>query len=131
MLEWEGTQPVDRVEIVRDGEVAFTHQNADRALSGRVRTTLDVEDAGWLAARCWGSRRTSYAHPLWAHTSPVYLRATPGRATVRAAAAAFVEHVDRAREWIATRARFDDAAQRDRLLQLYAEGRAAFDRLTT
>jgi hypothetical protein len=130
VLEWEGTQSVDRVEIVRDGEVAFTNQNVDRALSGRVQTTLDIEDAGWLAARCWGSRRTSYAHPLWAHTSPVYLRATPGRATVRAASTAFVEHVDRAREWIATRARFDAAAQRDRLLQLYADGRSAFERLT-
>jgi hypothetical protein len=40
-----------------------------------------------------------------------------------------VEHVDRARDWIATRARFDNAAQRDRLLQLYADGRAAFERL--
>ena len=129
VVEWEGTQPIDRVEIVRDGEVAFTHQNADQALAGRIQTALDVSDAGWIAARCWGTRRTSYAHPLWAHTSPVYLRSTPGQPTVRAASTAFVEHVDRARDYIATRARFDNTAQRDRLLQLYADGRAAFERL--
>lgn len=130
VVEWEGTQPVDRVEVVRDGEVAFTEHNAGGALAGRLQVDLDVAGAGWVAARCWGSRRTSYAHPLWAHTSPVYLRATPAPPVVRAASGAFVEHVDRAREYISTRARFDNAAQRDRLLQLYADGRAAFERLT-
>ena len=129
VVEWEGTQPVDRVEIVRDGAVALTHVNADQALSGRIQTTVDVEDAGWLAARCWGTRRTSYAHPLWAHTSPVYLRTAPGRAVVQAASSAFVEQIEQSREWIATRARFDAAAQRDRLLQLYADGHASFERL--
>jgi hypothetical protein len=129
VVEWEGTQPVDRVEIVRDGAVAYVHENRDGALAGRLATTLDVSEAGWIAARCWGSRRTSYAHPLWAHTSPVYLRERPGSATVRAASMAFVEHVGRAREWIGTQARFDSPAQRDRLLQLYAEGGAAFERL--
>ena len=130
VVEWQGTQPVDRVEIVRDGEVAFAEPNADHALAGRLQLDLDVADAGWIAARCWGSRRTTYAHPLWAHTSPVYLRATPAAPIIRAAAGAFVAHVDQTRDYIATRARFDAASQRDRLLQLYAEGRAAFDRLT-
>lgn len=129
IVEWEGTQPVDRVEIVRDGAVAHVHENGDQALTGRLVTTLDVSDAGWVAARCWGSRRTSYAHPLWAHTSPVYLRERPGSSTVRAAATTFVEHVGRAREWITTRGRFDNVGQRDRLLHLYADGGAAFERL--
>jgi hypothetical protein len=129
VVEWEGTRSVDRVEIVRDGEVVAAHEKADQALAGRFAVSLNVSEAGWVAARCWGSRRTSYAHPLWAHTSPVYLRSCPAASTVRAASTAFVEHVDRAREWIATRARFASAAQRDRLLQLYGDGRAAFERL--
>ena len=128
-VEWEGTQAVDRVEIVRDGAVAYTFENAGAALSGRFDVTLDVADAGWIAARTWGRRRTSYGHPLWAHSSPVYLRAAPDRDTVQAAAGAFVEHIDRARDWISTRARFDNTSQRDRLLQVYADGRAAFERL--
>ena len=131
VVEWEGAQPVDRVEIVRDGEVAFTEHNAD-AGAGRPphSSTLDVAEAGWVAARCWGSRRTSYAHPLWAHTSPVYLRATPRRAhRPRRRRHLRGPHRPDAATGIATRARFDNASQRDRLLQLYAEGRAAFERL--
>ena len=131
VVEWEGAQPIDRIEIVRDGEVAYTEQNADGALAGRVQIDLDVAEAGWLAARCWGSRRNTYAHALWAHTSPVYVRSTPASPTVRAAAGTFLEHVARARDYLTSRARFDNSAQRDRLLQLYAEGRAAFERLSS
>jgi hypothetical protein len=129
VVEWEGTQPVDRVEIVRDGEVAFAHTNGHQGLSGRFTTSLDVSEAGWVAARCAGSRRTTYAHPLWAHTSPVYLHDRPAAPIVRAASADFLEQIERSRDWISTRARFDNAAQHDRLLQLYAEGRAAYERL--
>ena len=129
VVEWEAAQPVDRIEIVRDGEVVAVHANADLDLAGRLAVTIDVAEAGWLAARCWGRRRTSYGHPLWAHTSPVYLRELPGQSVVSAAASAFEEHIDRAREWIATRGRFDEAAQRDRLLQIYAEGRDVYARL--
>jgi hypothetical protein len=40
-----------------------------------------------------------------------------------------VEQIERSRAWIETGARFDNAAQKDRLLQVYGEGRAAFERL--
>ena len=130
VVEWEGAQPVDRVQIIRDGVVAHVHENADAALSGRFTLNLDVTDAGWVAARCWGSRRNTYAHPLWAHTSPVYLRDRPGQTVVRGAAGTFAQQIDSARDWISTRGRFDDSGQRDRLLQLYADGRAAFQRLS-
>jgi hypothetical protein len=129
VVEWEGTQPIDRVEIVRDGEIAYAHDNPDQALSGHFTTTLDVSEAGWIAARCWGSRRTTYAHPLWAHTSPAYLRDRPAAPTVRAASSAFLEQIERSRDWITTQARFDNTSQHDRLLQLYAEGRASYERL--
>ena len=128
-VSWEGTQAVDRVEVIRDGAVAHVYENVDAALSGAFSLRLDVPDAGWVAVRCWGTRRTSYAHPLWAHTSPVYLRDRPGSATVRAAAGAFITHVNGVREWISTRGRFDHASQRERLLQLYADGRDRFERL--
>lgn len=112
-----------------EAPVAAISENPDHATVGQFATTLDVAGAGWVAARCWGRRRTSYGHALWAHTSPVYLRDAPERATVRAAATFFVEHVNRTRAWVATRARFANAAQRERMLQLYADGRAAFERL--
>jgi hypothetical protein len=127
-VEWEWHEGVDRVEIVRDGEVVATA--ADGSARGTLAQRVDVVGAGWLAARCWGRRRNSYGHALWAHTSPVYLRERPGGAVARDSASFFVERIDRAREWIATRARFDEAAQRERLLELFAEGRGHYERLS-
>jgi hypothetical protein len=135
-VEYESAEGIDRVELVRDGEVVLTAPPAaERARPGHVttkgelRTRVDAAGAGWLAARCWGRRRNSYGHPLWAHTSPVYLRDTPAPARARAAAALFLARLDRAAEWLASRARFDDVAQRQRMLQLFAEGRRLYERL--
>jgi len=128
VAEWEWHEGVDRVEIVRDGEVVAVAEEG--SARGRLTRRIDAAEAGWIAARCWGRRRNSYGHALWAHTSPVYLRARPAGPTVRASAAFFVERIERAREWIARAARFDEAAQRERMLRLFAEGREHYERLS-
>ncbi len=126
VVEWQSHQPVDRIDIVRDGTVVAAFGNSDGATSGTFATTIDAVDAGWVAARCWGTRRTSYGHPLWAHTSPVYLREKPSANVVRDSAAFFVDRIDAARRWIETKARFNEDAQRTRMLQLFADGRNAY-----
>jgi hypothetical protein len=128
-VDWEWHQSVDRVEIVRDGEVVAVAQAPDQGAIGRLTARVDAAGAGWIAARCWGRHRNSYGHALWAHTSPVYLRERPEGARVRAAAGFFLERIDRAVAWLGSRARFDDAAQRQRMLQLFADGRAAYEGL--
>jgi hypothetical protein len=128
-VEYETLQPIDRVEIVRDGAVVagtdVTHQQS----AGRFAASVDAVGAGWFAARCWGRRRTSYGHPLWAHTSPVYLRTRPDSRVVRAAGQTLIEDIARSQEWLQSRARYADVAQRTRMLQLFADGRAVFERL--
>lgn len=59
--------------------------------------------------------------------SPVYLRPAP--AIVRAAGDFFVGRIDEAMTWLSTRARFDHDGQRARMLHLFAEGRAVYERL--
>jgi hypothetical protein len=129
-VEWEYSTPIDRIEIIRDGEVAARFDNVDRATSGSFALDVDATDSGWIAARCWGQRRNSYGHALWAHTSPVYLRRKSNSILVREAAGYFVERIDEARTWLATQARFDDDVQRSRMLELFAAGRASYERLT-
>jgi hypothetical protein len=129
VVDWAAAQPVDRIEIVRDGAVVAAADNAEGATSGTLTAAVDAAGAGWVAARCWGRRRTSYGHALWAHTSPVYLRPLPDPAIAGAAARAFVADIDRAAGWLATQARFEHDRQRERMLELFAEGRGVFERL--
>ena len=77
-VEWAGAQPVDRVEIVRDGEVAPATKRR-RAPRGVLRRGRRRRRRLGGRARL-GAARTSYGHALWAHTSPVYLRPTPAPA---------------------------------------------------
>jgi len=128
-VEWSGAQPIDRIEIVRDGEVVAGNANLGGASWGTFATDVAVHGARWLAARCSGRARTSYGHALWAHTSPVYLNTRPAAAPARRAAAQFLAGIEEATTWIRTKARFDDTAQRDRMLQLFAEGRDRFTAL--
>lgn len=161
-LEWESSIPLDRVEIVRDGEVVATaspasdgepftrgiHEEQSVAgasvrvdvnvrtriggspsTTGQLQADVDAADAGWIAARAWGRHRDSYGHATWAHTSPVYLRTRPIPARARVSASMFLERIDRATGWIRSSARFDDASQRDRTLQLFTDGRAFYEGL--
>jgi hypothetical protein len=128
-VEWEHSAPIDRVDVVRDGEVVARFDNTDGAMSGTFNLDVDTADATWIAARCWGARRNSYGHAQWAHTSPVYLRTNSYSATTRASADFFVEQIDKARSWLSYTARFDNFQQRDRMLDLFDEGRAWYARL--
>jgi hypothetical protein len=129
-VEWSGAQPIDRIEIVRDGEVIAVADDLGGAPAGTFAASIPVDESRWLAARCWGRHRTSYGHTLWAHTSPVYLHPRPAAARAQAASAFFLDGIDAAQTWVRTKARFDDAGQRDRMLQLFDEGRARFARLS-
>ncbi len=128
-VDWDYCTPIDRIEIIRDGDVAAVLDNAEHALAGSFNLDLDVGQAGWIAARCWGQRRNSYGHALWAHTSPVYVRLRARHATVQASADYFVGQIDKARAWLSYTAHFDNFQQRDRMLDLFDEGRAWYARL--
>jgi len=129
-IEWAWHASLDAIEIMRDGEVAATCQPPSDQTSGTWTTALDSH-GGWLAARAWARARNSYGHATWAHTSPVYLRARAERERLRASGARIIDGIDTAREWIARRGRFDEARQRERMLQLFAEGRAAYAALAS
>ena len=129
-VEWSGAQPINTVEIVRDGIVVAREVNAAGALAGTMRTRVHAGEAGWLAARAWGRARTSYGHALWAHTSPIYLRPTAEPATRRADALAFVDRIDQAIEWVQTVGRFVDGGQRARVVELLREGRRVYEGLS-
>jgi hypothetical protein len=129
VVEWSGAQPIDAIEILRDGAVVAREANAAGALAGLMRATVDVAETGWLAARAWGRVRTSYGHALWAHTSPVYLRETAARAIRRADAQTFLQRIDEALTWVKTRGRFSEGGQRDRVVELFSQGRSVYERL--
>jgi hypothetical protein len=134
-VRWQSALPVNRVEVVHNGEVAAREAWGDGRREGKLRVQVAASPAdghGWLAARCFGDARNSYGHFLWAHTSPVYLRAVPASGAPgtgparRAAAERFVADIDRSLQWIATQGKFHHAGQRDRMLALFRQAREVY-----
>lgn len=137
-IRWRSELPLNRVELVHNGEVVAREGWNDGRREGTLTAQFEASPAegdGWLAARCFGDARTSYGHFLWAHTSPVYLRARPGAGTAgpaapsaaaRAAAAHFLEDLDRSLLWLRTRGKFHYPEQRDRMVGLFGQARERY-----
>lgn len=128
-VRWTSDVPVDMVELVADGTVVAAHVNNTEALRGTFSARLDVGEVTWLAARATGANRARFNQAIWAHTSPIYVRGTPGRQRAARAAIGFAEGLRTTQAWLTTKARFDDDGQRQRMVELFTEARDAFLRL--
>jgi hypothetical protein len=137
-IRWRSAHPINRVELIHNGEVAARQLYPEGSIEGTLSHTAEATPSdghSWLAARLFGDHRTSYGHFLWAHTSPVYLRArssaspTPIGPHTRRAAARFVEDLDRSLSWIRTRGKYHSVAQRDRMLELFTSSKDRFTSL--
>lgn len=120
--------PFERIEIVQDGRVV-ADQASVRGREVRLERELDIEQGGWIAARVAGTVKTYAGYPVFAHTSPVYLRVdgTPSRRAE--AVGSFIDEIDRSVRTIRQTYRFDSDAQRALAIGKFTEGRNAFGRL--
>jgi hypothetical protein len=115
-IEVTAREPIDRIEIVANGEVMQTLKPTPGALEFKTQTTLDLSRHSWVAARCFLSHQGTIR---FAHTSPVRL---PGKWDCSADAQYFVDWIG---ELIAqTKAdpkRFASESERNELIAIYLQ----------
>ena len=128
-VRWQAHRPVECVEIIMNGSVVAGEHTASGSKEGKVSATLAAPYDGWIAARCAGQSRDSYGHAQWAHTSPIYLQAGSRDSATRKSAQFFVGRIERSLRWITEQGRFEEASHRQRMQQLFREGRESFLRL--
>jgi hypothetical protein len=77
--EAESTLPIHTLQIVQEGRVVASSDDAGGTRTLRVSAKVEVTGHSWIAARCGGPDYTAVAHHdgwgrgIMAHTSPVYL----------------------------------------------------------
>lgn len=127
-LEARSFVPFHRVEIVLNGEVVASREEAAGTREMTLRETVRVPGPAWLAARC-ASRlgpTTAWGLAIQAHTSPIYFH-VPTRELFSAPAVAYMlTLVDGAETWARTLATRPDPG---RMEQVLAHLRAARERL--
>jgi hypothetical protein len=120
--------PFDRVEIVRDGQVV-ADQPSVAGRHVRLEREVEVEEGGWIAARVSGAAKTYAGYPVFAHTSPVYLR-VEGTGFRRAESiGGFLDEIDRSMRLVRKTFRFESERQRALALGKFDEGRSALKAL--
>ncbi|MEU6797953.1 CehA/McbA family metallohydrolase [Nonomuraea wenchangensis] len=76
----ESIFPVDRIEIVVNGQVVAEHRAPRPERTLELAASVPVGEDSWIAARCYGPgagvarHHDVWARPIMAHTSPVYVR---------------------------------------------------------
>jgi hypothetical protein len=77
----ESIFPIHTLEIVQQGRVMASTEEANGAPRLHLKTSLKVNSHTWLAARCGGPGYTAIPHHdgwqrgIFAHTSPIYVAA--------------------------------------------------------
>jgi hypothetical protein len=113
--------PFESLEVLLNGQVVAATAKETLELD------LPVTEAGWLAARCRGTRQV-FDRPanqrLFAHISPIYLRIkdAPPR-TSRAAIDKLLVQIGRLENWVKHRANCTTEHERQRLLALVLASR--------
>jgi hypothetical protein len=119
----ESYVPFTTIEVIVNGQVAARDETASDSAGLRVRR-LDVElpigRSSWIALRVRGPGSPIVLDgPVWAHTSPVYVRVGGRRITSRQDAEFFVGWIEQMLRIVAARNRFASTDDRRRVESLF------------
>lgn len=120
--------PMERIEIIRGGEIVATKENPSGALTVSFTAQVPIDGSTWIAARTSSPVRLPFNQsiPVFAHTSPIYVE-VPGRPIGSPEAAAyFAKQCEDAIEWARTKAKLLEESQRQEMIALYEEARKIY-----
>jgi hypothetical protein len=120
--------PFEKVEVVVNGSTVGV-EDVGVSRTAVFEGDLPIPLGGWLTARCLGGYEDVRADHVGAQTSPVY--ATVGGVTPRpdlAVLAKLTDHLDHMLEWVRSRGRFENDAQRDRLAGIFLSAKEELER---
>ena len=125
----ESRLPVARVEIVVNGEVVLSKDNAAGAREITLKGEIEIDESAWVAARAYGDEAlptqaelTGSGSIVMAHSSPVYFEVN-GRPRVSPADAEFLAGICSSTvEWARTQATYHKPEHREEAVSTYEKG---------
>lgn len=128
-VEVESVFPLERGDIVVNGDVAASFFFEDGACSADTTINISLEGSSWVAARVFGELDEWFAigDSLFAHSGPVYLTVDGQRIADRADAQYFVEWTDDLALLGSTRGEWETPADSVRFFDAVAEARSFYE----
>jgi hypothetical protein len=125
-VSWKSHYRVEQIELLWNGTVLSARHFSDGSTEGQFEANVRVTSDGWLAARASSSTRDSFCQPIFAHTSPVYVRPGVISPERQLAAALFDRAIAASIDRIYHSRRFQNEAQRHEVVNLFRSGRAIY-----
>ena len=127
---WNSHHSVQRVEIVMNGNVVARRDFPEGVNSGHIEAEIIAESDGWIGARLGSGTRDSFNQPIWAHTSPVYVRGTGTQSEASKRSAKFyAAQIGEGINWVKTKGRFYNDSQRKEIVDLFKQGQDWYRKL--
>ena len=113
--------PAEKLELLANGVVIASSAGKGSPWTAEIELDRAIEVSTWLAARVLGSQPSllDRSSPVFAHTSPVVLKAGDAPPRSPADARWIAENLRRGREWVEREGRFDNPDSLDRLRGLF------------
>ena len=130
----ESFVPFNTIELIVNGKVKAKDQTAAGTPEGvrvnRFNFELPVERSSWVAVRVRGPENSIvFDGPVWAHTSPVYVKVGGQPIASREDAAFFVDWIDHLLQVVATRNRYARVEDRHQVETLFRKARDEFRKM--
>tara|TARA_Y100000588_G_scaffold8001_1_gene9225 strand:+ start:789 stop:2228 length:1440 start_codon:yes stop_codon:yes gene_type:complete len=125
-IEWKSHYPINSVELIVNGSVAHKLSFHEGSKDGRVDKEINVSHDSWFAVRVSGNVRDSFAQPIFAHTSPIYVNTGIKGTEAIAASKYFIGKIDESLEWVKTKGRFYSHSQRKEIIDIFKEGQQVY-----
>ena len=122
VVTWKSHYPVARVEVISNGVIVAQESYPEGSKDGHLEADVTVASDGWIAARLSSDARDSYLQPIFAHTSPVYVKAGVGGPERQDAARWFDDSIERSLGWVGNKGKFYTDSQRREVVDLFRQG---------
>jgi hypothetical protein len=117
-LGFETFELIQNGKIVSESKPKPKDGNFEARLDRRIR----IDEPSWLAVRVSTQANNEFGQPLFAHTSPIYVK-VGGKAIRQPAEVAYlIKQMEVAKQEIAARAVFGSAKEREAVLSVYDRG---------
>jgi putative heme-binding domain-containing protein len=130
----ESYVPFNAIEVIVNGKVAAHDEIVESDKAGpRIRqlnVELPIERSSWIALRVRGSDHPSvFDGPVWAHTSPVYVKVAGQSIVSRHDAQYFVDWIEQMLRAVAARNRYASAEDRRQVETLFRRAQNEFRKM--
>lgn len=116
--------PMEKIEIVVNGDVVATAAAASGGLSARLSQRVELTEGSWIAARVRGPFHRYLVNDtyLYAHSSPVYCTVDGRKVRRKQDGEFFVAWIDKLIGSANQRGRYASEAQRQEVIKLFRRG---------